>query len=595
MGGRIYNSVVTIGDYSIYDVVADPNGSLDAAAASLAVNSLTSEVWQNVDGASTWYLLRGQVIVWRPSEPAPTNGLYASWSTVYAAIVASPVPVSVLVDTSIAPATIPAGAWDFSGVEVELMGSYETGVALTVEDGALLTGVSKISHLIVTSQGSAPVFTPEAGQNGMTLQTVTLQRLAGTVPVIDVPNGAGLRLTCVDCILDDYAVRANGTLILALQGSTTMTDSSVDGTTGTLIVVCGSDSSPRFDQVLFSGAIGATSFTDKTKNWYVDRSNVAGTNLLTLASNNVNFTQVGAGSLSLPPASAATGPFFLKNSGTGIVTVVPDGADTIDGVAGNIDIAVGSDVILISDGSSAWITGGGGGIQFQTIDLLPIVADRITDTGAGGGVFVAPPATLADSATVNAGTDTYNSGEWCEYIIILSEDSFGQANLEPGQNNIIPLFFKFDLDGATGGEGLAFACGMWPVTSVNPFTVAGGTNSPPFLIGYKIEATGVRPVTRRNNAYSQGSIDTSGSTRLLCGVSFGATDETSGGFANTVDANGIVNTREIGAAQTGMTFPQTGNVWGIIIRFWRQTAHVGGATFAGLTRLAVSVAFRSPA
>lgn len=357
MAPRNYVSVVTIGAYSIYAVNADPNGSLDAAVGSLAMIASTGQLWQNVDGANTWNLLRGGVILWRPSEPNPTGNVYATWQTVYAAAIASPVAVVIQVDTSLATANIPAGTWDFSDLEVELAGPYESGIEVVLEDGALLVGVSKFSRMILTSQSSAAAITVEAGQIGMTFDRVTLQRSGAGTPVIEIANGSAARMTFIDCILDNYVVTADGTTILVLEGSTTMTSLSVAGTTGALQVICGSDAQPRFDQSGFSGTFATRLFQNKSKNFYVNRSNVGSTNLLTLASNNVNFTQAGTGTLNLPAATSATGPWFLKNNGGGAITIAPNGADTIDQVAGSINLAIGAAVTLISNGTNGWISG----------------------------------------------------------------------------------------------------------------------------------------------------------------------------------------------------------------------------------------------
>jgi len=62
----------------------------------------------------------------------------------------------------------------------------------------------------------------------------------------------------------------------------------------------------------------------------------------------------GAKSLSLPSAVAQLGPIRIKGTGgPGPLTVVPTGADTIDGVAGPFAVPAGG-VTLISDGSGAW-------------------------------------------------------------------------------------------------------------------------------------------------------------------------------------------------------------------------------------------------
>lgn len=60
MSPRIYTEVVTVGGTSIYHVTSDPNGVLQAARGSLAMDSSAPpNVWQNQDGGTTWATLGG--------------------------------------------------------------------------------------------------------------------------------------------------------------------------------------------------------------------------------------------------------------------------------------------------------------------------------------------------------------------------------------------------------------------------------------------------------------------------------------------------------------------------------------------------------
>jgi hypothetical protein len=70
-GGRNYNDIVSVGNVSIYAVSADPNGTLSAAAGSLAIrdDAGVQGIYQNTDGLTTWVLL------------IAVNGLGAGMST----------------------------------------------------------------------------------------------------------------------------------------------------------------------------------------------------------------------------------------------------------------------------------------------------------------------------------------------------------------------------------------------------------------------------------------------------------------------------------------------------------------------------------
>lgn len=61
MGARIYTSVVTIGNVSIYQVNADPNGVLTASLGSIAIRSdaAPGNLYQNSDGGTTWVPVGG--------------------------------------------------------------------------------------------------------------------------------------------------------------------------------------------------------------------------------------------------------------------------------------------------------------------------------------------------------------------------------------------------------------------------------------------------------------------------------------------------------------------------------------------------------
>lgn len=85
----------------------------------------------------------------------------------------------------------------------------------------------------------------------------------------------------------------------------------------------------------------------------------------------------GSVAATLPASSAAGSSFFcfLKNDGTGTVTITPSGADTVD-LAATLDLAPNDAVMLCSlGGSNAWITiGYGRSVTFAFTQLVKSVA-----------------------------------------------------------------------------------------------------------------------------------------------------------------------------------------------------------------------------
>jgi len=89
MGGRSYSSILTVGDIDIYQVSANPNGTLPGRAGSMAVrNGVTPRYYQNTDGAMAWVPIAqrpGQTIV-----VAKSGGDYDTIEAGVAAANASP-------------------------------------------------------------------------------------------------------------------------------------------------------------------------------------------------------------------------------------------------------------------------------------------------------------------------------------------------------------------------------------------------------------------------------------------------------------------------------------------------------------------------
>lgn len=84
-------------------------------------------------------------------------------------------------------------------------------------------------------------------------------------------------------------------------------------------------------------------FTNRTSTYTIDNTDCV-----------INCT-TGTFTVTLPTAVGIEGQyFFIKNSGTGAVTVDADGAETIDGLPNKILAVQNEAVMVISDGAN-WI------------------------------------------------------------------------------------------------------------------------------------------------------------------------------------------------------------------------------------------------
>lgn len=100
MSGRIYVDVVTVGNISIYNVLSNPDGALQAPIGSLAVRSDTTAIYQNVDGGTTWATVFGGVPIGdlkTIGETLPTLSVETNMTPIPTALA---IPVHTLVFTA---------------------------------------------------------------------------------------------------------------------------------------------------------------------------------------------------------------------------------------------------------------------------------------------------------------------------------------------------------------------------------------------------------------------------------------------------------------------------------------------------------------
>ena len=124
----------------------------------------------------------------------------------------------------------------------------------------------------------------------------------------------------------------------------------------------------------------------------------------TISSSNraqINVWTGGAGTLNLPSASSVGMGWFtiFKNDGTGILTLAPNGADTIDGNA-NQQLQLTESIVLISFGSGGWYSYAyGRSNQFAYTELALSVT---------GGTLTLSSAQAANTIQIYTGVLTSN-------------------------------------------------------------------------------------------------------------------------------------------------------------------------------------------
>ena len=143
-------------------------------------------------------------------------------------------------------------------------------------------------------------------------------------------------------------------------------------------------------------AIGATLNQQTTVQTYSATATIPSSNRA-----QINVWTGGAGTLNLPSASSVGMGWFtiFKNDGTGILTLAPNGADTIDGNS-NQQLQLTESIVLISFGSGGWYSYAyGRSNQFAYTELALSVT---------GGTLTLSSAQAANTIQIYTGTLTSN-------------------------------------------------------------------------------------------------------------------------------------------------------------------------------------------
>jgi hypothetical protein len=140
-----------------------------------------AELTQLID-ASTLVATGDQSLVWRPGGVAGGN-IFTTWATLAAAIHAINGKRTVVVDTSLGVATVPAGTWDVDCTT--FVAGFPSLVAIiTFAEGAHWTAETlELVRIVTETAGSTNVWAPPAAAY-LTMTTARLQNTANAAPFL---------------------------------------------------------------------------------------------------------------------------------------------------------------------------------------------------------------------------------------------------------------------------------------------------------------------------------------------------------------------------------------------------------------------------
>lgn len=185
------------------------------------------------------------VFVWRPGEPSPGKNVFASFTALYAALVATQGERLVVVDTSLAPAVIPAGTFNFQGVTLQGYRQAQPPTTVTLANGAALVDPLGFVRLQVQTQTTGPgqiLFTPSNPNLG--LESASIVALTPFAPIQYPAVGSpglqiGLRLggTLGDGANPVLDLGATGNALVFVDNTGQLSNDSVSGSPGSSLVL----------------------------------------------------------------------------------------------------------------------------------------------------------------------------------------------------------------------------------------------------------------------------------------------------------------------------------------------------------------------
>lgn len=178
--------------------------------------------------------------VFRPAEPNPQGNVFATWGTLYASLQLAQGTKVVLIDTTLAAASIPVGSYNLLGVTFKgFSQDFLTRTVLSVADGAEIIGLAKIENLELRTEttGANQLVFPQP--NPLFIIEDALLTASGVAPI--QYNSTGLTISLLDggSLGDDinpvFRLGATGSAIVIVDGASTANDNSVEGVAGSTV------------------------------------------------------------------------------------------------------------------------------------------------------------------------------------------------------------------------------------------------------------------------------------------------------------------------------------------------------------------------
>ncbi|QIB04769.1 phage tail protein [Pseudomonas fluorescens] len=181
--------------------------------------------------------------------------------------------------------------------------------------------------------------------------------------IVSVEEGATLANTIWQLVTDGVIVL--GTTALMFQNIT----QGFAPLNSPVLVNPTANTPPLFDN---TKSIATTEYVMRASGNYRGFTNATAAATLTAAAAGTLVTAIGSFTLTLPPVNALPygGAIHFRNIGSGVVTVVCAGADSINSGAGqvtSIELQVGATLELTGNGASAWWAAGSAQLQYSRV------------------------------------------------------------------------------------------------------------------------------------------------------------------------------------------------------------------------------------
>lgn len=376
---RVEGAIEVVGQVAQPNVPPASSGSIYYdAAQELFLASQGGGLFRPLSGVAT-------ELVYRPGDPDPGPNVFTTWPDLVAAMNAPEAlrglrVISVLDD--LAPATVPAGAWSFQGPgQVVIRGVFGkpplgTRTILTFQDGATL-GVDSLFYLTdfiaLFSVSSSPVIVVGPGDGGVTIYMDRGAALgAGSTPFISAQDPATTNLIAVGlgALLANAGAPAielndpGATLILSIFNQGVVDTNALSGVNGSIALFqIESGAVVSFSQPSFSG-FTLPQLISRHSQTSMDGDFVSGPATYDFP---LELTAVGCDAsggdvdVNLPPVMHALGREVVVkrlDATANAVSLIPFGAETIDGSPGYALIAMNQYVRLLGSPFGWFVIGG---------------------------------------------------------------------------------------------------------------------------------------------------------------------------------------------------------------------------------------------